>query len=198
MADNSQKTPLTASLGALARQAAKDAVRQLGLDLPCSVVAVAGQIVTVKFEVQAGKLTLPQVTMPIATSGYDWIPVQIGDKGVARSADTYLGGISGLGGGVASLTLRANLSAMVFHPISAKAWSAPNPNQRVVKGPAGVLLEDASGNAKINLTHDSITLTVGSHSVVLTATGLSINGIDFETHRHTGVQVGAGLTGGPV
>lgn len=210
MASNAQKTPITRSLNDLAIQKALEMIEQQGRSLPCSVTQVSGQIVTVKFEVQSG-YTLPQVTIPLATSVYDYLPIQAGDLGVARAADAYLGGVSGLGGGVATLTQRANLTALVFEPIAHKNWSAPNPEQRVVQGPAGVLLRDLGatttidlqpnlismgcGNASITITPTEITLAVGAQTLVLTATGAQIAGHDFLSHEHVGVQTGVSNTG---
>lgn len=35
-------------------------------------------------------------------------------------------------------------------------------------------------------------------SISITATAITLNGIDWDTHEHTGVQTGGGNTGGPV
>lgn len=192
---NYEKTPLAASLNRIAQQNAATAIQQFGKALPCSVVAVVGQIVTVKFEVNSGTTTIPQVTMPIATCAYDWLPVQVGDTGVTMPSDVYIGGVSGLGGGVASLTQRANLSALVFVPVSNKSWSVSNPNQRVVQGPAGVLLQNTAGTSTIDITDTGITISFGGHSVVINSGGVIIDGKTFLTHQHTGVQIGNSDTG---
>src|SRR3981189_2805259 len=107
MSDNSRKIPLARSLNTAAMQRAADAIQQLGKALPCKVEEVKGQIATVSFEVANLPFTLPKVKIPIATSKYDWIPIQKGDKGVAQPSDVYLGGISGLGGGTADYPQRA-------------------------------------------------------------------------------------------
>ena len=147
-----QKVPLVASLNPFAEAKALAAIRQLGRSLPCSVVAVSGQIVTVKIEVNDPIFnTMPQLTIPIATSVYDWLPVQIGDRGVARASEVYLGGISGLGGGVADLTTRGNLTAVVFEPIAHATWTVPNPNQRVVQGLAGVHLKEVGSGQTLDV-----------------------------------------------
>lgn len=179
--------------------------------MPCSVVSVSGQIVKVKFELNAAPFTLPPVTLPIATSIYDWLPVQVGDAGVTLPADYYLGGISGLGGGVADLRQHGNLSTLVFQPISNKSWSVPDASQRVVQGPGGVLVRDTSNAATINttpaqielalgsssivLTSSTITLTVGAQVMQVTATGITLNGREFLNHEHSGVQSGTTNTG---
>lgn len=186
MTGNYSKTPLGSSFNRIATQVTATAVQQFGKALPCSVVAVLGQIVKVKFEINAPGLTLPgSVVMPIATSLYDWLPVQIGDTGVTMPADVYLGGISGLGGGIANLTQRANLTSLVFVPVAKASWSVPNANQRVVQGPAGVLLRDTGAASNVDITTTGITLSFGGHSIVINASGITLDGILWDTHYHT-------------
>lgn len=200
MADNAQKTPIARSLNLFAERKALDAIQVLGKALPCHVTAVQGQIVTVAFDVDA-PFTLPSVTMPIATSVYDWLPVQVGDKGYTAPADAYLGGISGLGGGVASLTQPANLSALVFTPVSNAAWAVPggDPNMRVVQGPDGVRIQDTTGAVLATFSKTAgISMSFGGHTLVINATGVIIDGRDFINHEHGGVTRGAGVTDGVV
>ena len=180
---NYQKTPLGLSLNRIARQSVGNEIQQQGKALPCSVVAVRGQIVTVKFEVKSTS-TIPQVTIPIATSRYDWLPVQVGDTGVTMPADVYLGGISGLGGGVANMTPRANLTALVFVPCAQAAWTVPDINQRVVQGQTGVLLRDLADKCRLSLTAFGLTVTIGG---VVVAT-IDVQGI------HSPIQVTAGAS----
>lgn len=214
MSNNSQKTPLARSLNAFAEKKASDAIAVLGKALPCSIVAVAGQIVTVSFEIANLPFTLPQVTMPIATWLYDWIPVRKGDQGLSVPSAAYLGGISGLGGGVANLTQRANLATLVFVPVSNKAWAPPgaDPLKRVVQGPTGVLLQDLDGkviasfdgsrgvrisfgDGIFEMTNGGIAITFGPASILMNNTGTSIDGKLFLPHMHTDVQTGGDDTG---
>lgn len=182
---NFAKTPLGQSFNRIATQVTATAVQQFGRALPCSVVKVTGQIVAVKFEVNTPGLTLPgRVAMPIATSFYDWLPVRVGDTGVTMPADVYLGGVSGLGGGTADLTQRANMSALVFVPVAHAAWSVPNAQQRVVQGPAGALIRDTGAASVINVTTTGITLSFGGHSVVIDSAGVHLDGILWDTHFH--------------
>lgn len=182
---NYSKTPLGQSLNRIATQVTATAVQQFGKALPCSVVKVVGQIVTVNFEIQAPGLTLPgRVVMPIATSRYDWVPVQVGDTGVTMPADAYLGGISGLGGGVADLTPRANLAALVFVPVAKASWTVPDAGQRVVQGPAGALIRDTGAAAVFDLTTTGITLSFDGHSIVINSVGITLDGILWDTHFH--------------
>lgn len=150
---NARKTPLGLSLNQFASRKIADAIAQLGGELPCRVVAVAGQIVTVSFELNAAPFTLPQVSMPIATWIYDWIPVQIGDHGMTVASDVYLGGISGIGGGVADRSRPGNLTSLLFVPVANSAWMPPatDPLVRVVQGPDGVMIRDLANNASIFL-----------------------------------------------
>src|SRR5271157_5547466 len=99
MPTNVQKTPLGASLNIVGIRSANNAIQRLGKVMPCSVIAVTGAIVTVKFEVTAAPFTFPKVTMPVFGPEYIRYPIQIGDKGMAVSADVYIGQMSGLGNG---------------------------------------------------------------------------------------------------
>lgn len=195
MPDNAQKTPLARSINRFAEEKILDAMQILGKALPCSVVAVAGQIVTVNFDLDAQPFTFPNVRMPIATWVYDWIPVQIGDKGVTIPSDVYLGGVSGLGGGVANLTQQANLSSLVFLPVGNAAWRPPgtapngpiNSNVRVVQGPEGVLIRDMQGkctiavsftggrNGGITITTNNLPITINDGQTKLEMKGNGLN-----------------------
>jgi hypothetical protein len=198
MPNDGLKTPLMDSWNRIAQGRAADAIQLQGKALPCRVESVDGQIVTVSFEVSS-LYTLPNVAVPIQTGVYDWVPVQQGDQGIVQPADAYMGGVSGLGGGTASLATPGNLSALVFTPVSNSAWTAPggNPNVRVVQGPDGVLMQDIAGTAKISITEGNITMNAGGHSVVISSAGVVIDGKVFLTHMHTGVQAG-GSNSGPV
>lgn len=228
MASNAQKTPFVRGINEFAEKKVLDAIQLLGRALPCHVTAVTGQIVTVAFDISDPSFTLPSVSMPISTSAYDWLPVQIGDKGYTAPADAYMGGVSGLGGGVASLATPANLSALIFTPVSNSNWSVPNANQRVVQGPDGALIRDQQNRASINLTPAAITCTIGDTTFVLTSSGITattatftMNGnlvvtgtiaasgditapdvvagsISGKTHEHGGVTTGSGNTGAPI
>jgi hypothetical protein len=58
----------------------------------------------VKFELGAIPFTLPRVRMPVLTSEYIRAPLAVGCRGFVIPADAYLGGMSGLGGGTATLS----------------------------------------------------------------------------------------------
>lgn len=127
---------------------------------------VSSGVVVVKFEVQSSALgaTLPDVMVPVSWPEYIRYPVQAGDKGFCVAADAYLGGVSGLGGGVAGLVQQGNLAALAFQPVGNKAWAATtDPNAVVIYGVQGrgvTLLSDIGGQiVKLVLTDQGITIT---------------------------------------
>jgi hypothetical protein len=218
VADNVQKTPFAGSINDFARAKAQDAIQLTGRSLPCSVVQAQGAIVRVKFEVQSSVFTLPNVTVPLFGPEYIRYPIQKGDKGVVFAADAYLGGMSGLGGGVADLTQRANLSTLVFFPIGNKAWTIVDPNAVTIYGPNGVVFRDTNSASTFTLTPSGMTLktnnftlncggtqvAVSPAGVVitgnLTVTGTVIGGTDsinLQAHVHSGAG-GTGTSGPPV
>lgn len=167
MAGDPQKIPLVQSLSQFVSQKVADvAAARGGQALPCHVTDIVGQIVTVAFDVQGNNVTLPPVTIPIATSIYDWLPIQVGDKGLAVPASVYLGGASGLGGGTAGYSFPANLTALVFVPISNVAWTVTDDKQRVVQGPHGVVLQDLEGHTILTI-NNSGTITLKASAVVI-------------------------------
>jgi GpV Apex motif len=199
---NAQKTPLGLSLNRHARAKALDQIWKRGLSLPCQVVNVQGSIVQVSFQIQQNTgtetATLQNVTIPVAISEYTRLPIQAGCKGVAMSADAYLGGMSGIGGGVASLTQQGNLTALVFQPISNNGWFAVNGQILTMYGPGGVTLMDQAKTTFINLIPGQIQLIASGHTLTVGAAGISMDGIVFATHVHGGVAHGGANTDPPV
>lgn len=162
MADNSQKTPYAQTANSWATKRINDAIALAGKALPVQVTSVTGQIVTVKF-LLTGIFTLPNdVKMPIFGPEYARSPTQVGDLGVVFPIDTYLGGVSGLGGGVAGLSTRANLSTLVFFPVGSKNWTSVDPNVFTLYGPGGVTLRDSGSNMQLILTPAEIELGAGA------------------------------------
>lgn len=181
MADH-LKTPLAKSLSSFAEKKINDAFQLTGKGLPCSVVSVSGAIVTVKFEVQNIPFTLPHVTIPLFGPEYIRYPIKAGDKGAVIPFDAYLGGMSGLGGGVADLTQRANLSSLVFMPIGNAHWTTVDANAVVIYGPNGVVIRDTGSGAVITLTPTGIDCKVGGtefkmdgSTITATTTTFTIN-----------------------
>jgi hypothetical protein len=189
MANNAQKTPLAKTLPAFTAKTVIDQLQLQGKELPVSIVSVTGWIVVVKFEIDTKDFTLPQITVPVFMSNYDYLPLQAGDKGVVMSIDTYLGGVSGLGGGTAQLGVVPNLTPLGFVPVGNKTWPAPtDPNKRVVQGPKGAALQTMDGALSVVVDKDS--------GKVLITGELWINGKKYLNHEHTGVQTGSGISGG--
>lgn len=196
--NNAQKTPLAESLNRFAANKIRDALQITGKALPCSVTKVMGSIVTVKFEVSTPNFTLPSATVPIAGSQYMFSPTQVGDRGVVFPADVNLGGISGLGGGVATFTVPANLSALTFFPIGNKSWNPADPNKVEIWGPDGVIIRSKNGKAKVTFTEDSVLLQYGDDAKVqLTDTGSVIGfGVNNVTVDAAGIHFNGPIAGG--
>lgn len=178
------------------------AIEQTGRALPCKVTKVNGSLVTVSFEVDSG-YTLPPVQMPKAESQWMRAPTQIGDFGLTVPADTFLGGISGLGSGVATLGKQyGNLSALVWIPVAGTGFTAP-PRASIAwpNGPHGARLGDSASTAYIDCNPDTGTVTIaaGGKAWTFTAAGLTMSsGVIAETHVHPGVTGGSSDTGGPI
>ncbi|EOW6510874.1 hypothetical protein ACOZXQ_000594 [Cronobacter malonaticus] len=160
------------------------AMQMAGKVLPASVVERSGHMITVSFLLRDIPYTLPQVTIPLFGPEYIRYPMKKGDKGIVIPADAYLGGVSGLGGGIADLTSPANLSALVFLPTSNTEWENVDYNVLTLYGPEGVTLRDAGSNTTFLLTPESITIatptqfrvTVGGTVLKLTEGMWSLTG----------------------
>jgi hypothetical protein len=193
MASNAQKTPLARTLNQFAERKVIGAISLLGRALPAKVTAVSGSIVTVAFQVNAAPYTLPSVTVPLAGPEYSRPPTQRGDLGVVFPADAYLGGVSGLGGGVADLKMRANLSSLVFFPIGNKGWGeSDDPNSFVIWGPDGVILR--TGNKSVTLTLSSSGIAIKGDLTVTGEITAGFGGADsvrVQTHTHPTAGTGA-------
>lgn len=138
-------------------------------------------IATVAFQVQSG-FTLPQVEMPVAMSEYVRVPLQPGAPGLAVPSDAMVAAVSGISTGAADLGLQANLSSLVFVPISNKGWMAVDDKTVVIYGPEGVTIRDMTDATKsIALTATGISLTFGANSLVIDATGTKIVGPFFHS-----------------
>jgi len=180
VADNAQKTPLARTLNQFAARKALGIIELLGKALPASVVSIptAGvPIVTIKFELTNIAYTLPQVTCPLFGPEYIRYPIQVGCKGVAFPADAYLGGMSGLGGGTADLTPRANLSTLVFFPIGNTAFAASeDANAMVIYGPDGTIIRNTAKSAVLKVTTAECSVTPPTGKPFIVNGNLVING----------------------
>ncbi|WP_158781583.1 hypothetical protein [Pantoea sp. BAV 3049] len=155
-----------------------------GKVLPASVVKQSGKMVTVSILLRDIPYTIPHLTVPLFGPEYTRYPMQPGDKGIVIPADTYLGGVSGLGGGTADLTPPANLSALTFLPISNTEWQDVDPEVLTFYGPEGVTLRDAGSNTTFLLAPESVAIvtpgqfkvSVGETVFTLTPDGWSLVG----------------------
>lgn len=152
----------------------QEAIDNVGFPIPCHVVGVSGAIVTVAFD-ENSKWALPQIEIPKLESPWVRNPTQVGDKGIARPAPAYLGGVSGLGGGLSDLVTPGNLSALVFEPIS-NANSGPiDQNAAQVQGPNGAIIRTTSGTTSQIVTDTNGTvITFGTTSLALDSTGITL------------------------
>ena len=215
MSDNSLRTPLGSSLNSLALRRAEDAIQVTGKSLPASVVSVNGSIVTVRFELDSSPFTLPNVQVPLATCEYSRPPIQPGCLGRVTPTDAYMGGVTGLGGGVADLTQRANLATLVFEPVASLDWSPVDGNVFTLYGPQGVTLRDEASQCVFRLTPHGITINFADGSIIsfgngtnnITLTNMNLilvngdvvaDGVGLKTHVHSGVQTGSSNTGLPI
>ena len=206
---NSQKTPFARSMERWSQQKALDAYSQTGKALPATVTAVSGSIVTVKFDLDTSPWTLPNITVPMVTPQYIRPPIQVGELGGVIPFDALMGNISGLGSASPpSIQLPpSNLGALVWVPVSSNKWSAPfDPNKIELWGPTGFYFRDENSQTTIEgdgqqvtiSAPTSLTFKVGGKSIVIDSSGVTIDGILFDTHLHTGVTPGTGNSGGPI
>lgn len=178
------KLNFASSMNRFTERKIENALQKSGKVLPASVVKQTGNMITVSFELRDIPYVLPQVTIPLFGPQYIRYPMQPGDKGIVIPADTYIGGVSGQGGGTADMTPPANLSALVFLPISNTEWQGVNGQVVTVYGPEGVTLRDSGSNTTFLLkpdsiaisTPDSFTVTVGGTVFSLTGSKWSLSG----------------------
>lgn len=189
-----KKMSFGGNMHSFAAQKIASAMQMAGKILPASVVKRAGNMITVSFLLTDIPYTLPQITLPLFGPEYIRYPMQPGDKGIVIPANTYLGGVSGLGGGIASLTPPANLSALSFLPLSNTEWETVDDQVLTMYGPEGVTLRDAGSKTTFLLTPQSITIvtpeqfqvTVGGTVLTLTASGWSLTGQSGTLQDSTG------------
>ena len=180
----SQRLNFAKSMNNFAEVKIAEAMELVGKVLPATVVSQSGKMITVSFSLTNIPFTLPQVTSPLFGQEYVRYPMQPGDRGIVIPADTYIGGMSGLGGGVADLTQPMNLSALVYLPISNTEWQDVDGQVVTVYGPEGVTLRDSGSNTTFLLkpgsiaisTPDSFTVTVGGTVFSLTGSKWSLSG----------------------
>ena len=144
-----QKQPFRKNINSFAENKFAALQQILKKALPATVVDVdeTGTIATVQFEVDS-QFTLPTVKMPIHGPEFVRWPLKKGAKGVVMSSDVALGGMSGLGEGVATLTPMFNLSSGVFIPIGNTGFDKRadgEDSKTVIYGPDGVVIKSITG-----------------------------------------------------
>jgi hypothetical protein len=207
MPSNYQKTPLDWSLNTWGRGKAREFSQQLGKSYPCHVVAIVKSgVVTIQFDVNS-TYNMPEIaTVPVAEPEYVRYPIQVGDRGVAFSADAYLGGVTGLGTGTAGLAQPGNLSVLVFQPLANASWQTVDNNALTLYGPNGVVIEDSNKKTVITLTPTGVTIALQAGDAVEIVGDLKVTGevtakyntsspIPLSTHVHDDPQ--GGVTGPP-
>jgi hypothetical protein len=173
MSDNHLTTPIVFNQPVGIANQDADAQQNQPKAVPCTVSAISGELVTVKFEIKSN-FTLPTITIPQAYSQWVRGATQVGDKGFAVPGDYFLGGQSGQGTGTASIYPRGNLGTLVFVPITTKSFpSRPNQNATFINGPQGVILQDTAGNCVLTLTSTGVTITVGNETFTINANGFT-------------------------
>ena len=195
MADNAFKVWFAGSVNQNAITRARDQIQNTGKSLPCSVVSVSGAIVTVSFQVSDAPATLPNVTVPIIGSQYVRHPIQPGCQGVVRAADAALGQVSGLGAGTPKVTTLPNLTALVFEPVGSTTFPAVDGSTLVMYGEPNVQVQDKTGASIGLFTSSGITLSSQGHTLTINASGITLDGILWSAHVHTGVSSGTSNTG---
>jgi hypothetical protein len=222
MSDLNLKQPVYASLNSFTESRISSNNQLQGKSFPCVVTAINQGFVTVSFLITDPVFTLPQVTVPIAMSQYVRLPIQVGDKGICIASDVRLGGVTGqnnFGSEQVTLNSPANLSALVFVPLTSVAWQSVNQNQLVLYGPDGVVIRDFNNNVTITVNSSGITINgnitlTGNMTIqgTLTVDGqINTTGdviahsnaiapsspVSLENHVHGGVQGGTSFTTPP-
>jgi hypothetical protein len=132
--------------------------------------------VTVAFDVQNSPQSLPNITIPKLESPWLRDPTQVGDKGMTVPADVYLGGVSEIGGGTATMTRRGNLSTLAFVPVSRKSSPPIDQNAAQVQGPNGVISRTTTGTTSQVVTNTSgTTVTFGSNTIVVNGAEVALS-----------------------
>lgn len=210
-------TPLVDSLNRFVSDKYADLTQLIGKSLPASIESVdeTGTIVTVNIEIKS-TLQFPKVTCPVGTSEYVRLPLKPGDKGAVIAIDAYMGGMSGLGGGVATLVQQPNLSTLVWFPVGNKLFQtlqAQEIGKLLGYGDNGVILRSTNGQIVFELDKDrglqitwngvplmtfaanGISIQYQGKGIVINSSGTFIDEVNFLPHEHTNVQTGSDNSG---
>jgi len=102
------------------------------------------------------------------------MPTQVGDLGLTMPSDVYLGGVSGLGGGVADMRRRGNLSTLMFVPVSNSGSPPDDQNAAQTTGPNGWISRTVDKTVSIIGNLLSLTLKFQNFTIVLNSSGITI------------------------
>lgn len=155
--DNVQKRPLVTTLNDWEDDKNQSVQDLLGRSIPAEVVSVdaTGTIVTVKFNVLDDVVQFPQVECAVVTNEYTRAPIRAGTQGMVVTSQLYLGGVTGLGGGNATLDQLPNMSSLAFIPLGNTGFQdTDDPNWYVLYGPEGVLIRTEDGTTSLLLKKD--------------------------------------------
>lgn len=176
MANNAQKQFFARQLHQFGDDKVQTWVFQQQKALPCTVESISGALVKVSFQVNWAPFTLPKVLMAKAQSAWSREPTQVGDKGLAVPCDIYLGGQTGLGGGVADGFYRGNLSCLIFQPVSNKNFSNLDPNIHYIIGPGGAILQTEDGTVTIKALPTGVQVIDSNGNTIKTSSsGIAVN-----------------------
>lgn len=162
---NSQKYPPLQALSELINNLIDNKLSIKGRQLPCYVIAVQNQFVTVRFDLLPDGVVYPEITIPILTWEYIRIPVQIGNKGITLAADVSLRNVSKQEG-VANRSVLPSLTPLFFVPVSNVQWSKEDGKKVVIVGPEGAIIKTKDGNNIITVDPGKVEIKSGSEAVV--------------------------------
>jgi len=167
----------------MARGHVQDGKMQTPQEIPVTIAKVNNdETVNVNAETQGPpNWTIDKFT--VAQDYGEWIrpPNVVGTKGVLTSAASYYtGGMTNLGGGTANYRDRANMTTMLFRPVSNTKFATNNNrnfNATLISGPQGAVINDAKNITNITVNGSIITISASSGSVQieLTASAIYVN-----------------------
>ena len=100
--------------------------------LPCTITALNDTATMVTVKIDLSDAEYPEIEIPVSMCELVRYPLKVGDKGIARNGDIYIGGVSGNGGGVANSAMVGNLAGLVFEPCTSTEWVSVNPDYLTV------------------------------------------------------------------
>ncbi len=153
---NAQKTPMVRSLALMGVNQFEGGQQLLGKAAPATLISLSANktIATVKVEIDS-VYTIPAITCPVFGPQFIRYPLPAGTKGFLVPADFYMGGMTGLGAGTATLTRQANLAACSFFPVGNSEFNVlPFGNKLVLYGPDGAVLTDGKTEPEVKVMVD--------------------------------------------